>query len=62
MKVTITKNDGTIIEMYDLTDELKRQKALHSMIYPIKTLASIVTDEALQNIEARLILWRNAQR
>ena len=59
MKITITKDDGTIIEMYDLTADLKRKKlyAIESM--DAKTLIQLVLYQTITNIEYRLKIWRN---
>ena len=59
MKITITKDDGTVIEMYDLTAELKRKKLYAAEGMDAKTLIQLVLYQTITNIEYRLKIWRN---
>ena len=68
MKITITKDDGTVIEMYDLTDEirrhkeecLRRQELMDSPnVFGTEKIAKIIVCNALESIKDRLKIWRD---
>ena len=68
MKITVCKDDGTVIKIYDLTDEMKRhkeeclrrQELMDSPnVFGTEKIAKIIVCDALESIKNRLKIWRD---